>query len=128
VRLLFDTQLWIWLVEGSPKLSAEARKTFADDNNTIVWSVVSLWEVAIKTALGRQGLSVGPDELLTYLRVGNFEELPVLAEHVLPLMHLAHNHADPFDRLLVAQATAEGMTLLTADRTLARYGAVVRVV
>ena len=126
MRLLLDTHLWIWLATNPAKLSAAARAVFADDGNTLVWSVVTIWEVAVKAALRRPDFSADPGVLLDYLRRGPFEELSVIAEHTLPLMILPSIHKDPFDRILIAQAMAEEMTLVTADRRLPAYPGLIR--
>jgi PIN domain nuclease of toxin-antitoxin system len=126
VKLLLDTQLLIWLAQGSPRLSDRARAILQDERHDLVFSVVSIWEIAIKSALKRTEFVITADDALDYLRRGPFEELPVLAEHTLPVAMLPPQHGDPFDRLLVAQAISERMVLVTADRSLPAYGEFVR--
>jgi PIN domain nuclease of toxin-antitoxin system len=126
VRLLLDTQLWVWLVTNPARLSLGARAVFADYDNTLVYSVVSIWEVAIKAALKRPDFTADPALLLDYLRQGPFEELDLVAEHILPMTVLPPVHKDPFDRILIAQAMSEQMELVTADRKLPAYPGLVR--
>jgi len=97
-----------------------------DRRREISFSVVSIWEVAIKASLGRDDFQVNPPALRLGLLEQGFRELPIQAEHVLAVQHLPWIHRDPFDRLLVAQAARERLTLLTADRTLLGYGNGVR--
>ncbi len=126
MRLLLDTHLWLWFVEDSPRLSPRARAMFADSGNTLVWSVVTIWEIAIKQALQRADFLAEPITVLHHLRRGPFEELPLLAEHTLPVGQLPPHHQDPFDRILIAQAIVEGIILVTSDRRLPAYGDVIR--
>lgn len=127
MRLLIDTHLLIWLAAESPRLGERARHLIADAESR--WfSVASLWEIAIKHALGKPGLPFDPARLRVGLSEQGYEELPVLGPHALAVSGLPARHGDPFDRMLVAQARAEGLTLLTADRALAAYGPPVHVV
>jgi PIN domain nuclease of toxin-antitoxin system len=121
-RLLLDTHIVLWWFGAHPRLSAAARAEIAAGECWI--SACSIWEVAIKFRLGK--LSVAPDALLAAARDGNFRLLPVSPEHAVATAKLLPVHADPFDRLLVAQARSEGLTLLTADALLAEYGTQVR--
>ena len=98
----------------------------SDPGNEIVFSVASLWEVAIKFALGRPEFDVDPRILRRGLLDNGFVELAVTAQHALETISLPPIHKDPFDRLLVAQATVEGLTLLTADATILRYPGPIR--
>jgi PIN domain nuclease of toxin-antitoxin system len=126
VRLLFDTQLWVWIATAPERLPAEARTAFADPANEVAWSVVTIWEIAIKLGLARPDFEVEPEGMIAFLRSGPFTELPIQAEHALPILGLPKLHTDPFDRLLIAQAMAEGMTLLTTDRKIAAYPGPIR--
>lgn len=128
MRLLIDTQILIWAATTSRPVSDVARTLIEGAGEDRWFSLVSLWEVAIKR--GRYGprfpYETGPirDGLL-----GNgYRELPLDSRHIVAVEALPPGHGDPFDRLLVAQARVEGLTLLTADRTLAGYGAPVRLV
>ena len=128
MRLLLDTQIMIWLATDDPRLSRATRALISNGENEIVFSVISLWETVIKAALGRSDFGHSAAALRSGAQRAGWEELAVDGDHALAVAGLPRLHGDPFDRLLVAQATTEGMTLLTADRTLARYGGVVRVV
>lgn len=120
--LLLDTQLLLWWAIEPNRLPATIRSLVADPLQPLVLSVVSLWEVAIKSSLGRVDFQVEAAALRLGLLGQGFRELPVRAEHVLAVQHLPWIHRDPFDRLLVVQAQVEGFRLLSADRTLAAYG------
>lgn len=120
--LLLDTQLLLWWAIEPNRLPATIRSLVADPLQPLVLSVVSLWEVAIKSSLGRADFQVEAAALRLGLLGQGFRELPVRAEHVLAVQHLPWIHRDPFDRLLVVQAQVEGFRFLSADRTLAAYG------
>ncbi len=128
MRLLLDTQLLIWAAMGSPRLSRAARAAITDPAAEIVFSVLSVWEVAIKHSLRRGDIPIAPDTFREALLGADWEELPIFAHHTIAVVDLPLIHGDPFDRLLVAQAQVEGMTLLTVDKTLGTYGNPVRVV
>jgi PIN domain nuclease of toxin-antitoxin system len=121
-RLLPDTHILLWAAEGSSRMSAEIESLLTDEDNEIYFSVVSIWEVSIKFALRRPDFAANPSVLKRGLLGLGFRELPILSEHVISVAELPLHHRDPFDRLLVAQAQVEGLTLMTTDKTLARYG------
>ena len=125
-RILLDTQLLIWSAEGDTRLPAAARALLLDANAAPVFSAASIWEVAIKSALGRADFAVDADALARGLRGAGYEELPVTARHAAAVRALPYpgpeGHKDPFDRLLIAQARHEGIGLATADGRLAAYG------
>ncbi len=121
MRLLPDTHLLVWLADGSSKLSDAALTLMGDADNDVVFSVASLWEIAIKFALGRPEFQFDPRVLRRALLDNGYSELDVTAQHVLATVSLPPIHRDPFDRLLIAQATVEGITLVTADTTIPRY-------
>jgi hypothetical protein len=123
--LLLDTQLLIWAAYAPQRLSTSLASDLVDRRNDIRYSVVSLWETAIKASLGRKDFQVDPSALRRGLLREGFQEQPIQAEHVLAVQDLPLLHRDPFDRLLVVQAQREGLRLLTADRTLVGYGEVV---
>lgn len=126
MKLLLDTHLLLWAAAGAAELSAGARALIGDPDHTPQSSVASLWEIAIKRALNRADFQVEPRVLRRNLLDNGYEELPVLSTHVMALEGLPPSHRDPFDRLLVAQAIAEGVTLLTHDESIARYPGPVR--
>jgi PIN domain nuclease of toxin-antitoxin system len=128
VTYLLDTRLLLWTVYQSRSLPARAIAIIEDDANALAFSVVGLWEVVIKSALGRAAFTYDSRALQRALLDVGYAELPITAAHALAVSELPPLHSDPFDRLIVAQARAEGMRLLTADRILAGYGNWVEVV
>jgi PIN domain nuclease of toxin-antitoxin system len=122
VNLLLDTHLLLWAAGSPQRLSARAREMLLDPVNALVFSTASLWEVAIKRSLGRDDFIVDARVLRRGLLDNGYAELPVLGPHALAVGQLPALHKDPFDRLLLAQAQVEGMTLLTADEAVGRYG------
>jgi PIN domain nuclease of toxin-antitoxin system len=121
-RLLADTQLLVWLADRSEQLPDAVAAILRDNANELFFSLVSIWETAIKFALGRPDFTIHPRQLREGLLNFGFTELSIASEHVIAVSRLSHIHRDPFDRLLVAQAEVEGLTLMTADKTLAKYG------
>jgi PIN domain nuclease of toxin-antitoxin system len=121
MRLLLDTHLLLWAAGEPRRLSRKARGLIADESNALFFSSASIWEVAIKGSLGRADFQVDAGQLLQGLLANGYEELAVSGRHAAQVAHLPPLHADPFDRMLVAQARAEGMTLLTADDQVAQY-------
>lgn len=126
MKLLFDTHLLLWTVGNSPRLPKAAIKLIDDIENELFFSAMSLWEFAIKCQLNRDDLGVNPRLLRRSLLDNGYTELPVTSEHAIAIDALPPIHKDPFDRLLVAQATVEGITLLTADKVLSRYPGPIR--
>jgi PIN domain nuclease of toxin-antitoxin system len=126
VKLLLDTQLLLWAAAGGERLSRSARKLLDDPRHELLFSAASLWEIAIKKTLGRDDFRVEPRLLRRGLLDNGYVELPVTSEHAVGIDALPALHKDPFDRLLLAQAASEGITFVTADEQLARYGGPVR--
>ena len=126
MRLLLDTHLLV-LAMGSPeRLSAALAAMLQDPANTPVFSVASLWELVIKQGIGKPDFRVEQALLRRALLDGGWQELPVQAHHALAVAALPLLHRDPFDRLLLAQASADGLLLITADQQLAAYPGPVR--
>ena len=126
MKLLLDTQI-LMLAAGQPELlSANARRLVSDPVNELLFSAASLWEIAIKHALGREDFRVEPRVLRRGLLDNGYIELPITSAHAVNIDGLPALHKDPFDRLLVAQALSEGVTLITGDVQLARYPGPVR--
>ena len=121
MRLLLDTHIILWAGEEPERLSARTQAMIMDEDVTPVFSAVNIWEVAIKRALKRREFESDPDALRQSLLDLGYEDLPVTSQHVLELVALPTLHKDPFDRLLIAQAISEKITLITADRMIARY-------
>ncbi|HJU20141.1 MAG TPA: type II toxin-antitoxin system VapC family toxin [Stellaceae bacterium] len=126
MRLLLDTHVLLWAAGQPERLSKSARALIEDRQNALLFSSANLWEIAIKHALGREDFRVDVRLLRRRLLVNGYEELAITGEHVLALGTLPPLHKDPFDRLLVAQAIAEDVTLLTVDPIVARYPGSVR--
>lgn len=120
MRLLLDTHVMVWWFAGGERLPAEARRLVADPSNEVFVSAASLWEVAIKAALGK--IRADASELAEAIEPGGFRELPVSGRHAAAVATLPSHHRDPFDRMLVAQSLVEPMHLLTVDRALSAYG------
>jgi PIN domain nuclease of toxin-antitoxin system len=121
-RLLPDTQMLIWAARSPGRLTPAAADLLEDGANRVYFSLVSIWETSIKFALGRPDFDMPPRVLHETLLRHGFLELPIASEHVIAVSKLPLFHRDPFDRLLVAQARLEGLTLMTTDKKLAQYG------
>jgi len=123
VRVLLDTDVFLWWVVEDPRLSPVARETIGDPDVDVLVSPVSAWEIAIKAADRRLDL---PEPPVTYvpsrMAANAFHELPITMAHCLRTAELPGIHRDPFDRLLVAQALAEDVPLVTGDPAITRYG------
>jgi len=126
MKLLLDTQLVLWVPVSDARLSRMARIVLNDPSNQILFSVVSLWEIAIKRGIGKLDPNLDPRSIRRQLIEIGYEELPVLGQHAVSVDVLPLIHKDPFDRLLIAQAMVEGITLLTADETIAKYPGPIR--
>ncbi|MGD9189658.1 MAG: type II toxin-antitoxin system VapC family toxin [Desulfobacteraceae bacterium] len=121
MKLLLDTHILLWAAQGVDHLPLDAQTLMNDPENELLFSVASLWEIVIKCGLGREDFKVNPRLLRRSLLDNDYHELPILSEHAVAIDALPPIHKDPFDRMLIAQATVEGITLLTADAQLAKY-------
>lgn len=126
MKLLLDTQLLLWAAGQPERLSASARKQLRNPRNELLFSAASIWEIAIKNTLGRSDFRVEPRLLRRGLLDNGYVELPITSQHAVGIDALPLLHKDPFDRLLLAQALTEGITLLTSDVQLALYHGPVR--
>lgn len=126
MKLLLDTHLLLWAASQPEKLSRSTRKLLSDADHELMFSAASLWEVAIKNSLGRDDFSVEPRILRRALLDNGYAELPITSQHAVAIDVLPPLHRDPFDRLLVAQAITEGITLLTTDEQVAQYPGPIR--
>jgi PIN domain nuclease of toxin-antitoxin system len=126
MKLLLDTHLLLWSAGKPERLSTEARALIEALDNELFFSPASLWEVVIKRGLGRDDFKVDARLLRRGLLDNGYSEIPIGSEHVVAIDNLPTIHKDPFDRILVAQAQVEGITLLTADPTLAKYPGPIR--
>lgn len=122
MRLLLDTHVWLWMQADPDRLSDSVLQLLRDPDTERLLSVASVWEIVIKHAIGRLALPDAPEPYVqARLRTSATVPLSASLAHVLHVAELPPHHRDPFDRLLVAQARVEGMSLVTADTTLARY-------
>lgn len=121
MRALLDTQIWLWMLTEPEKLGS-ASELIEDTRNELLFSAASSWEIAIKYALGRLPLPEPPAAYVpNRLRSTGVVPLPIEHAHALAVADLPNYHRDPFDRLLIAQARLEGISLITADKVLERY-------
>lgn len=118
MRLLLDTHTFLWWLSDWDRIAEPARKAIADPKNEVFVSAVSGWEIGIKKAKGRLA---APDKLVAIVEEKRFEHLPLTFAHAERAAALPPRHRDPFDRMLVAQAQAEGMTLVTRDSRIPLY-------
>jgi PIN domain nuclease of toxin-antitoxin system len=119
VRLLLDTHAFLWWLQDDERLSASARRAIGDSASVVHVSAASIWEASIKAAIGKLRTDANlPDEV----PASGFVELPVRASHAWQAGRLPRHHDDPFDRLLVAQAKLEDLTVVTHDATFRKYG------
>ena len=118
MRLLLDTHALLWWL-ADEGLNAQAREAIADPANLVAVSAASAWEISIKKALGKLAV---PDDLEQQVRTGGFAPLPISIAHGIAAGRLPRHHEDPFDRMLIAQALAEGLTIVTRDKHFEDYG------
>lgn len=128
MKLLLDTHLLLWAADSISRVPPDARSLMADPENDLLFSAASLWEIAIKSTLKRADFQVDARVLRRGLIDNGYQELPGRSEHAVAIGGLPPIHKDPFDRLLIAQALVEGLTLLTNDSTVAQYRGPVRLV
>jgi len=128
MKLLLDTHLLLWAAGEPERLSTQARGLIDDPDNELLFSAASLWEVAIKRGLGRHDFKVDARLLRRGLLDNGYSELPIVSDHAATTESLPPIHKDPFDRVLVAQATVEGITLLTIDSRVSQYPGPIRTV
>ena len=122
MKLLLDTHTFLWWILDDPKLSARALELIGDSRNTLYWSAASSWEVSIKFALGRLPLPETPEQFLPVeLGKNRIESLPIFDAHAIQAGQLPRHHADPFDRMLVAQAQLEVLGIISNDEQLGLY-------
>ncbi|MFO7679639.1 MAG: type II toxin-antitoxin system VapC family toxin [Chloroflexota bacterium] len=119
MNLLLDTHVFLWAVDNNPNLSQKARDAIIDGNNVVFVSAVTAWEIAIKKAIGK--LQVPNGDYLEELKLHRFTPLDITTEHALTVENLPPHHKDPFDRMLIAQAQVEKLTLITGDPKIKAY-------
>jgi PIN domain nuclease of toxin-antitoxin system len=125
LKLLLDTHLLLWAAAGTG-LSEAATALIADPENSLLFSPASIWEIAIKSGLGRPDFAVDAALFRRELLDSGYNELPITSGHAAAIATLPDLHRDPFDRMLIAQAIAEGVTLLTADNAILQYPGPIR--
>ena len=126
MKLLIDTNILLWAVLDDRRFPTAAAALLSDPENELFVSSATIWEVAIKSALNKPGFNIDVDALRRNLLNNGYLELPITSAHAAYVRNLPPIHKDPFDRILVAQATVEGITLLTTDRKVARYPGPIR--
>ena len=126
MTFLLDTHVLLWAAGEPGRLTPQARELLSDPATELVFSTASIWEVVVKSALGRSDFRVDPRPLRDGLLQNGYRELAIESEHALAVSHLPPIHNDPFDRILMAQAQVENITLLTRDEKLARYPVAIR--
>ena len=128
MRLLLDTHVLLWALIAPERVGAETRDAIENAGNEVLFSVVSIWEIAIKAALRRPDFAYRPEEIAREASVNGFVEFPVRSDAASLVADLPHYHRDPFDRLLVAQAIIAPAVLYTADPKLVAYSDLVKMV
>jgi len=127
MKLLLDTHVFLWFIMGSALLSADTRALIEDEKNRKFISVASLWEIAIKSSIGKLSLSAPFDQLIPQqLSLNGFELLPIEVSHLAAVTTLPFHHRDPFDRVLIAQALAENMPIVSSDPAFDTYNNITR--
>ncbi|MBC7793713.1 MAG: type II toxin-antitoxin system VapC family toxin [Clostridia bacterium] len=124
MRMLLDTHIALWALVDDPKLPKKARELIADSANDVVVSVATVWEIAIKHALSRNkrnAIPISGTEAVAMFRMAGYQLLGISSAHAASVESLPPIHADPFDRMLVAQALSEPLQLITSDPVVARY-------
>ena len=122
MRLLLDTQIWLWALVASGRLGRRTRQALTDSGNDVYLSAASSWEIAIKYTLGKLPLPAPPERYVPErIRLSGVTPLAIEHSHALAVATLPELHRDPFDRLLIAQAVVERMTLVTADSAMTAY-------
>lgn len=122
MQVLLDTNVFLWFISGSDRLSIKARNYIADLDNELILSVASLWEISIKTSIGKLELLRPFDQLIpAQLEENRIDVLPIELNHLSKIINLEFHHRDPFDRLIIAQSITEKIPVITSDATFAKY-------
>lgn len=121
MSLLLDTHTFIWFLNGDEQLSKTLKDRITDITNKCFISIASLWEIAIKTSLNKLELQGGFHQIAGFLHENDIELLPITFEHIQTLLRLEFHHRDPFDRIIIAQALSEHLTLATKDQMFHQY-------
>jgi PIN domain nuclease of toxin-antitoxin system len=126
MNILLDTHIILWLASSPNELSKEAQQLIEDRSNDLFFSPANLWEIAIKSSLQKEHFNVDTRILRRNLLDNDYHELPITSAHIVFIQSLPSLHKDPFDRILIAQATIEGIKLLTSDTLVAQYPGPIR--
>lgn len=126
MKLLLDTHLLLWVAVDHPRMSSRTRAILNNLENELSFSASSIWEIAIKRGQQRKDFLFDPREIRRLAIENGYQELPILGQHAVAVENLPPIHKDPFDRILIAQAVVEGITLLTADSVIAQYPGPIR--
>ncbi len=121
MKILLDTNALLWIIENNANLTQRVRKIVADDTHSIFISVVSLWEIAIKMSIGKLELAHTLDEIIEKIGDHNAVILPIGLDAIRKIRTLSFHHRDPFDRLIIAQAQAQNLTIITSDAVFKSY-------
>lgn len=122
MKFLLDTHAWLWLLTSPERLGSATTALVADQTHDLILSAASSWEIAIKYRLGKLPLPSPPTRYIPErMRVFGIDPLPITHMHTLRVAELPDHHSDPFDRLLIAQAQLDGLTILTSDQMFAKY-------
>lgn len=121
MQYLLDTHTLLWFLEDDPQLPEKVKKEIADIDNKCYVSIASLWEIAIKIRLGKLSIKFNFEKFAAYLSDNEIELLPISLEHLLQLLNLDLHHRDPFDRLIIAQAITDNLTILSRDEHFKSY-------
>ena len=122
MRILIDTQAFIWFVENDKQLPSKIKNELEDSDNMIIISIASLWEMTIKITLDKLHLSCDIEEMIDKVYRNGFEILPILPEHIIKLSTLEYFHRDPFDRIIISQGLSENLVIVSSDKVLDDYG------
>ncbi len=122
MRILIDTQAFIWFVENDKQLPLKVKAELEDSHNTIIVSIATLWELTIKITLGKLRLSGNIEEMIDKVYSNGFEILPILPLHIMKLSTLEYFHRDPFDRIIISQGLSENLAIVSSDKVFDEYG------
>ncbi len=122
MKALLDTHSFLWFIAGDEKLSEHAKLLIEDEENELMMSIASVWEMAIKTSLGKLTLAQPFDKLPAHIEQNRISILPITVEHTIRVAKLPFHHRDPFDRLIMAQALVEKLPIIGIDATFDSYG------
>ncbi len=123
MRILVDTQAFIWFVEDDKQLPEKIKKVLEDTDNYLIISIASLWEMTIKMSLGKLHLRCDIEEMIDKVYLNGFEILPILPDHIVKLSKLDYFHSDPFDRIIISQGLCENIPIVSSDKVFDEYGA-----